>query len=258
MRATPGEAHPRGGPYVAASAGDVPPMIRRLALGAAIGIAAIVALSVILVLPWRWVAPPTTAFMVRERIASGGPIYYDWTPLKEISEHLPFAVVAAEDQKFPEHHGFDWEAIRGAMERNQSEEGPLRGGSTISQQLAKNLYLWPAQSWVRKGIEAYLTTWIEILWPKRRILEVYVNVVEFGPNVFGAKAAADQLIGRPVGDLGPRDAALLAAVLPSPKRFSARSPSAYVRGRADQILQFMSQLGGPDYIVDIRAGRGVP
>lgn len=225
-------------------------MIRRIGLGASIGVAAIVVLTVLVVLPWRWVPPPTTAFMLRERLVSGEAISYQWTPGEGISEQLPLAIVAAEDQKFPDHRGFDWDAIRGAMERNRAEDGPLRGGSTISQQLAKNLYLWPAQSWVRKGLEAYLTWWIELLWPKGRILEVYVNVVEFGPGVFGAAAAAETLIGRPAAELTPRDAALLAAVLPSPKRFSARSPSAYVRGRADQILRFMGQLGGTAYLAE--------
>jgi monofunctional biosynthetic peptidoglycan transglycosylase len=218
----------------------------------ALGIAAVAVavLTASVVLPWRWIAPPTTAFIVRERLASDEPVHYEWVDWKDISPNLPIAVVAAEDQKFPVHHGFDWSAIGDALESNR-EGGRVRGGSTITQQLAKNLYLWPGQNWIRKGAEAYLTVWIELLWPKRRILEVYLNVAEFGPGVFGAGAAAERLMGKSPAALTPYESALLATVLPSPKRMSAARPSDYVRGRANQILTFVRQLGGPSYLADL-------
>ncbi|MCE2516183.1 MAG: transglycosylase domain-containing protein, partial [Acidobacteria bacterium] len=126
-----------------------------------------------LVLPWRWIPLPTTAFMLRERIVSEQPVHYQWVPWDRISAHLPIAAVAAEDQKFPGHFGFDLDEIGKALKRNR-RGGRLRGASTISQQVAKNLYLWPGQSLIRKGLEAYFTVAIELLWPKRRILEVYL------------------------------------------------------------------------------------
>jgi monofunctional biosynthetic peptidoglycan transglycosylase len=145
------------------------------------------------------------------------------------------------------HSGFDWDAIQSALERNR-EGGRLRGGSTISQQLAKNLYLWPSQNLLRKGAEAYFTVWIELLWPKRRILEVYLNVAEFGPGVFGVGAASDRYLNKAPASLSPYDAAVLVAVLPSPGRMSATSPSDYVRARARQIQAEVSRLGGVRYL----------
>jgi monofunctional biosynthetic peptidoglycan transglycosylase len=211
---------------------------------------AVPALTVALVLPWRWIPPPTTAFILRERLVSDEPVHYDWVPYEEISVNLAIAVVAAEDQKFPIHHGFDWESIQDALEDARNGDD-LRGASTISQQVAKNLYLTPGQSWIRKGTEAYLTAWIELLWPKHRILEVYVNVAEFGPGVFGVGAAAERLIGKPPSELSAYDASVLAAVLPSPKRMSVASPSTYVRTRAGQIRRSVRQLGGVAYLADI-------
>ena len=158
-------------------------------------------------------------------------------------------MIASEDQKFFQHDGFDWASIQSAIETRQAG-GRLRGASTISQQVAKNLYLWPNQSWIRKGAEAYLTVWIEFLWPKRRILEVYLNVAEFADGVFGVGAAADHLIGSPPGELTPRDAALLAAVLPNPKRLSAEDPSDYVRRRTSEIMAVVIDLGGVAYLAD--------
>ena len=157
-------------------------------------------LGVVLVLPWRWIAPPTTAFMARERIDAGqagnATVYHRWLSWQEISPHLAIAVVAAEDQKFPSHHGFDFESISKAVQDRSSRP---RGASTISQQVAKNLFLWRERSFLRKGLEACLTVLIEGLWPKRRILEVYLNVAEFGPGVFGAGAASELLLGKPSG-----------------------------------------------------------
>ena len=220
---------------------------QRLARFALAAVLAWIALTVLLVLPWRWIPPPTTAFMLRERIAGAGTIHYQWARWDDISPHLPIAAVAAEDQKFPGHFGFDFDEIGKALERNR-RGGRLRGASTISQQVAKNLYLWPGQSLVRKGLEAYFTVAIELLWPKRRILEVYLNVAEFGPGVFGVLAASRHAFLREPGDLTARQAATLVAVLPSPKRMSAASPSEYVTRRAREIQEAVAQLGGAAYL----------
>lgn len=206
-----------------------------------------VALTVLLVLPWRWIPPPTTAFMLQERVFGGGTVHHQWVRWDDISPHLPIAAVAAEDQKFPGHFGFDFDSIADAMEEKR-RGGRLRGASTISQQVAKNLYLWPGQNLVRKGLEAYFTVAIELMWPKRRILEVYLNVAEFGPGVFGVLAASRHAFLREPGDLTPRQAATLVAVLPSPKRMSAARPSEYVMRRAREIQEAVAQLGGAGYL----------
>jgi len=194
-----------------------------------------------LVIPWRWLPPPTTAFMLQQRFGGRQPaIQQRWIPWQGISRNLVLCVVAAEDQKFPAHNGFDVDAIvRATQERRRQP----RGASTISQQLAKNLFLWPGRSFVRKGLEAYFTVWIEQLWPKRRILEVYLNVAEFGPGIFGAAIASERMFGKPASQLTLHEASLLAAVLPSPKRMSATRPSAYVAERASQIERTARGLG---------------
>lgn len=219
---------------------------RRKLVGRALWLSMLLAagLPALIVLPWRWLEPPGSAFMMRAH-AEGEEVDQRWVSWEAISPHLPIAVVAAEDQKFPLHHGFDTQSIRSVLEEEGSRR---RGASTISQQVVKNLYLWPGRSWSRKGIEAYLTLFLEALWPKQRILEVYLNVAEFGPGVFGAEAAAQGFFGKPASRLTARDAALLAAVLPSPKRMSVRKPSPYVEERVDWILRQMQQLGGPSYL----------
>ena len=218
--------------------------LARLVLAA---ILAWIAVTVLLVLPWRWIPPPTTAFMLRERLAGEGTIHYQWVRWDDISPHLPIAAVAAEDQKFPGHFGFDFDEIGKALERSR-RGGGLRGASTITQQVAKNLYLWPGQNLVRKGLEAYFAVAIELLWPKRRILEVYLNVAEFGPGTFGVLAASRHAFLREPGDLTPHQAATLVAVLPSPKRMSAASPSEYVLRRTREIQEAVAQLGGAGYL----------
>jgi monofunctional biosynthetic peptidoglycan transglycosylase len=209
-------------------------------------------LSVVLVLPWRWIAPPATAFMARAQIDGddwGSPkVYHRWLSWEEISPHLAIAVLAAEDQKFPSHHGFDFESISKAVQDRFTRP---RGASTISQQVAKNLFLWRERSFLRKGLEAYLTLLIEGLWPKRRILEVYLNVAEFGPGIFGAAVASERLLGKSAGDLTLEDAALLAAVLPSPGRMSPSHPSDYVRKRAIEIEEEVRKLGGTGYLAGL-------
>ncbi len=173
--------------------------------------------------------------------------HYQWVPWKEISPHMTIAVVAAEDQKFPHHWGFDLDAISNALEENRRRSRP-RGASTISQQVAKNLFLWPGRSYLRKGLEAYFTVFIELLWPKRRILEIYLNIAEFGPGVFGVGAASRAYFKKPPSKLLPGEAAILAAVLPNPRRLKAASPSDYVQQRAFQILRQMNRLGGPGFL----------
>lgn len=217
---------------------------RPLARAFFLGVVLAVVLPILMVLPWRWIEPPESAFMMRAR-AEGVEVHQQWVSWDSISPNLPIAVVAAEDQKFPEHRGFDTESIRSALEEEGSKG---RGASTISQQVVKNLYLWSGRSWTRKGLEAYLTLFVELLWPKQRILEVYLNVAEFGPGIFGAEAAAQKFYGKPASRLSAREAALMATVLPSPKRMSPVRPSPYVEERADWILRQMGQLGGPSYL----------
>ena len=214
-------------------------VVRKMAWALACALVALVLLSLALVAPLRWWAPPTTAFMERAR-AERGAIIHRWVPLEDISDHLAVCVIASEDQLFPEHAGFDVEAIRAAL---VEERARTRGASTITQQVAKNLYLWPGRSLVRKGLEAYLTLWIEALWPKRHILEIYLNVAEFAPGLYGAEAASRQLFGKPASELSLREAALLTAVLPNPRRMHAGRPSEYVNGRADEIETAVNRWG---------------
>lgn len=217
-----------------------PPRFRKTRLATRFAASLLLA-SVAIVLPVRFVDPPTTAFMLRDGLEHGRSVQNEWVPLAEISPHLAVAVIAAEDQKFPTHAGFDLDAIQDALFESR---GRRRGASTISQQVAKNLFLWPGRSLVRKGLEAWLTLWIEQLLPKRRILEVHLNVAEFGPGVFGAEAASRRYFGRSARWLSPEQAALLAAVLPNPKQLKAGSPSPYVRQRAAAIRRAADRLGG--------------
>jgi monofunctional biosynthetic peptidoglycan transglycosylase len=214
--------------------------------------------SVLAVVLLRWINPPFTAFMAETQAAawaSRDPNYefrHSWVDLNRISPNLPLAVVASEDQKFPEHWGFDVEAIEKAYALNQHNH-KVRGASTISQQVAKNLFLWSGRSYFRKGLEAYFTVLIESVWPKRRILEIYLNVAEFGYGTYGAEAAAQRFFHKPATRLTRGDAAVLAAVLPDPERFSAIAPSRYVQQRREWILGQMQALGGPEMLDEIDA-----
>ncbi len=201
-------------------------------------LAALFAVTILLVLPLRWLPPLTSAFMMRAWVLKpdeAGALRYHWVPRTRISRFAAASVIASEDQKFLEHIGFDFASIGEAV-GNGNGNGPVRGASTISQQVAKNLYLWPGRSWLRKGIEAYLTIWIELLWPKERILEVYLNIAQFGPTVFGVEAAARNYFRKPAARLNREEAALLAAVLPNPERLRVAQPSAYVRQRQAWII----------------------
>ena len=174
-------------------------------------------------------------------------LQYRWVPIDNVSPYLPISLVAAEDQKFPLHHGFDIDAIRSALD--DAEDGErLRGASTISQQVAKNLFLWNGRNFVRKGIEAYYTVLIEALWPKRRIVEVYLNIAEFGDGIYGATAASEAWFATTPKQLSARQSALLAAVLPNPRKFRVSPASTYVQRRAAWIQRQARQLGGADYL----------
>jgi monofunctional biosynthetic peptidoglycan transglycosylase len=186
------------------------------------------------VMLYRVVDPPTTSLML-QRAGEGEPIRHAPVRLSEMSPHIVRSVIAAEDANFCAHDGFDLEAIRDAMTRN-GNGGRLRGASTISQQTAKNLFLWPARSWLRKGFESYFTLLIETLWPKRRIMEAYLNAAEFGDGIFGVEAAARRRFGVPASRLTPLQAARLAAVLPSPNRYSVVRPGPYVRRQSATIM----------------------
>lgn len=199
---------------------------------------ALVAFSVGWAALYRVVPVPATPLMLI-RAAGGSGLAHDWVPMSQISPHLARAVIASEDTLFCGHGGFDWAAIEGAFEDN--EEGRrLRGGSTISQQTAKNAFLWPDRSWTRKGIEAWFTLLIETLWPKSRILEVYLNSVEWDDGVYGAEAAARHHFKKPAAALTRREAALLAVVLPNPRNWSPNPPGAYVARRAGVIERRMA------------------
>ncbi|WP_339544104.1 monofunctional biosynthetic peptidoglycan transglycosylase [Pseudomonas sp. RA_35y_Pfl2_P32] len=215
--------------------------------------------SVVLVLLLRFIPPPGTALMVERKIESwfdGEPIdlQRDWQSWDNISDDLKVAVMAGEDQKFPEHWGFDFGAIQAALAHNE-RGGSIRGASTLSQQVAKNLFLWSGRSWLRKGLEAWFTALIEMFWPKQRILEVYLNSVEWDAGVFGAEAAARHHFGVSARSLSRQQASLLAAVLPNPRVYSASHPSAYVARRAGWIRQQMSQLGGDSYLIGLNDSR---
>ena len=205
------------------------------------------------VLLLRWLRPLTSAFMVEARVAAwraGARDYHTdfrWVSLEQISPHAAIAVIASEDQQFPFHAGFDLNSIREAV--RASEHGKrLRGASTISQQVAKNLFLWPGHSFVRKGLEAYFTILIETLWPKERILEMYLNIAQFGDGIYGVQAAAERFWHKPALRLSSAEAASLAAVLPNPVRLHAERPSPYVLARREWILTQMRELGGAAYL----------
>jgi monofunctional biosynthetic peptidoglycan transglycosylase len=206
----------------------------------------IVLCTLVIVLLLRWIAPPTSAFMLQQRLA-GIAVDYRWVPMDRISPHAALAVIASEDQNFFDHWGLDLKAIADAIEDNRSRSRP-RGASTISQQVVKNLFLWPGHSYVRKGIEVYFTLLMEAFWSKQRILEVYLNVAEMGPGTFGVEAAGQRFFHKSAARLNRRESATLAAVLPNPVRMRADRPSEYVIRRTWQIIEQMNALGGKAFL----------
>ena len=203
------------------------------------------------VLVYKFIPVPLTLTQVEAymELDEGTSFQKDWTSIEHMSLNVPLAVVAAEDQAFFEHKGFDLKAIEKALKYNERKKGKkVRGGSTISQQVAKNVFLWQGRSWFRKGLEAYFTVLIEACWSKKRIMEVYLNVAEMGPGIFGAQAASRAYFKKDALKLVSGEAALLAAVLPSPKRYKVRNPGPFVQGRASRIKRHMQNLGGQRWV----------
>jgi monofunctional biosynthetic peptidoglycan transglycosylase len=231
-------------------AGRLPPAKRRLLARIGRGLWAMAGVfvvgSVVLVLLLRWAPPPASSFIAQSWLGAlwageSAAFRYDWMPMTAISPHAALAAIAAEDQRFPDHFGFDFVEIQDALE-DQDEGRPLRGASTLSQQVAKNLFLWPGRSFIRKGLEVWFTVLLELLWPKQRILEVYLNIAEFGEYTFGVEAASRRFFNKPAARLTASEAARLAAVLPNPLRYRVDQPSTYVLKRQRWIERQMRQL----------------
>jgi monofunctional biosynthetic peptidoglycan transglycosylase len=208
--------------------------------------------SVALTIIYRFVPPPFTYLMIQrlvEQKMDGEDLKLrkDWVSIEEMSPYLVRAVIASEDQHFNEHWGFDIEALQKAYQHNQKSK-KVKGGSTISQQVAKNVFLWPGRSYFRKGLEAYFTILIEITWSKKRIMEIYLNEIEMGNGIYGAEAAAKKYFRKPAKDLSKRESALIAAVLPNPIRWTPANPNAYIQRRQYRILRAMRYVGKPEYL----------
>lgn len=206
-------------------------------------------LTVFWVIALRFINPPVTYLMIKRGFewkakGKGFKIEKDWLSYDDISDNLKRAAIAGEDARFMTHFGFDTDAIQQAIAKNQSGKA-LRGGSTISQQVAKNVFLWPNRSWLRKGLETYFTFLIECLWSKKRILEVYLNVIEMGQGIYGAEAAAHYYFNKSAKSLTKKEAALIIAILPNPRKWDARSPSAYVNRRANNIVRYLGHYSIP-------------
>lgn len=201
-------------------------------------------LTFFMVLLYKWVPVPFTPLMaIRYFENPEEEIRHDWVPMEEISANLQLAVVASEDQNFLNHNGFDYDAIRKAIEENKTRRR-ARGASTISQQTAKNVFLWPDSNWFRKGLEVYFTFLIELLWTKERILEVYLNSIEMGKGVYGAEAAADFWFGKSAANLSASEASAIAAILPNPRQYRAQPASDFIQGRKSWIQRQMRNIGG--------------
>lgn len=219
-------------------------------------------LSLLLVLIFRFFAPPLSGVMAQRIIEARQSglddfrIDYQWCPLDSFGPYLPLAAIASEDQRFLDHHGFDTVEIRNALDTAE-EGGRMRGASTISQQVAKNLFLWSGRSWVRKGLEVYFTALLELAWPKRRLLETYLNIAETGDGMFGFCVACERRFGKPCSTLAPYQLALMVATLPDPRRRRADQPTPYLHQRASWIVRQMDQLGGPALLQQMESGKQV-
>ncbi len=197
--------------------------------------------QLVYVVALKWINPPITITQLVSLIQEHG-IEKEYVPLSEMSVNAGLAVIASEDQLFPDHNGFDWKSIQKALDYNQKKPGRVRGGSTISQQTAKNVFLWQGRSWIRKGLETYFTFMIEKIWGKKRILEVYLNVAETGKGIFGMEKAAQTYFGKSAKELSQSQAAAIAAALPNPKKYSVKPMSPYVSARSKKIVQQMNFL----------------
>jgi len=232
-------------------------LARRILRGMLLATAAWLGVTIAVVLAFRWIDPPFTMFMLSDRIGAlltrekAYDFSHDWVAWERISKQAALAVVAAEDQQFPNHDGFDFKQIDKAL-ADRERGRRVRGASTISQQVAKNIFLWRGQSWFRKGLEAGITVLIEALWPKQRILEVYLNIAEFGQGTYGVQAASQRFFDKDAAKLNQSEAALLAAVLPAPRRFKVNAPSRYVKKRQAWIMRQMNALGGTAYLAQLR------
>jgi monofunctional biosynthetic peptidoglycan transglycosylase len=202
-------------------------------------------LQLVYIIALKWIDPPFTITQLQSWVGGDG-LKRDYVSYDEMSYNIKLAVVSSEDQIFPDHGGFDWKSIEKAMKYNQKKPNRIRGASTISQQVAKNVFLWQGRDWVRKGLEVYFTKMIEWIWGKKRILEMYLNVIEMGKGVFGVEAAARSYFNKPAKNLSRRESALIAACLPNPKRFSVKPISSYVATRAAWIQRQMSNLEGDE------------
>ena len=210
-----------------------------------------VTLSIVSVIIFKWAPIPVTPLMITRMIENkfdGKQAYlnHDWEPLENISSNLQKAVIASEDGYFLKHHGFDFKAMQKAF-KNNSRGKKLKGGSTISQQTAKNVFLWQGRSYIRKVLEAYFTVLIELIWGKERIMEVYLNSIEMGDGIYGAQAAAQYWYKKEAVNLSRNDAAGIAAILPNPRKFSVSHPSSYINKRKNKILRVMRQTGKIEY-----------
>ena len=211
------------------------------------------AISIVLVILFKWVPVPITPLMVirsldnSQKNKSNG-WKHDWVSIDEISKNMQLAVICSEDQNFLNHHGFDFEAIKKAMDNNQKNR-KIKGASTISQQTAKNVFLWPQRSWLRKGFEAYFTFLIELVWSKERIMEVYLNSIEMGNGIYGVEAAAQHWFKKPAVKLSRYEAAAIAAILPNPRVYRANPASNYIQSRKEWIIRQMGYFGALDYDV---------
>jgi len=204
-------------------------------------------LSILSVIIFRFVPVPVTPLMLSRSMENGFTKWqHDWVPIEEISPNLQLAVVASEDQNFLNHSGFDFKAIEKAMEHNKKGKR-MRGASTISQQTAKNVFLWEGRSWIRKGFEVYFTFLIELFWSKQRIMEVYLNSIEMGNGVYGAEAASQYWYKKSAKNLTLREAAGIAAILPNPRKFKARNSSGYIEGRKNHIIRQVGYIGKLKY-----------
>lgn len=200
--------------------------------------------TIVAVVVYKWMPVYITPLMITRSIENDDEMQHKWVPIEEISENMALAVVSSEDNLFMSHSGFDFDQIQKAIEEAE-KTGRQRGASTISQQTAKNVFLWNGRSWVRKGLEAYFTVLIELIWGKERIMEVYLNSIEMGPGIYGAEAVAQAHFGKSASKLTRREAALIAATLPNPLKYSSKNPSNYMRKRQRQITRLMGLVENP-------------
>jgi monofunctional biosynthetic peptidoglycan transglycosylase len=231
-------------------------LARRILRGLLLACALWATVTVCAVIAMRWIDPPVSTFMLASRVDAvvarekDYVFRHDWRDWDQISKHAAMAVIAAEDQQFSKHRGFDFKQIDKAL-ADRERGRRVRGASTISQQVAKNLFLWKGQSWFRKGLEAGITVLIETCWSKQRILEVYLNIAEFGRGTYGVQAASQRFFHKDARRLTRNEAALLAAVLPAPSRFKVQAPSRYVQRRQAWIVRQMGALGGTSYLAQL-------